>query len=146
MNYKQVEKLTSSQTNDLVGLFQKEWWTERRERKDVEAMLEHSDIIVGFIALETEELIAFARVLTDYVYKAIIFDVIVSEQYRGNMLGRELMAAVIHHPKLQKIKHLELYCRPEMLPFYQKWGFTEKLGALHLMRRDHGDGSRGPHL
>ncbi|MDN3016462.1 hypothetical protein PH210_09630 [Paenibacillus sp. BSR1-1] len=27
-----------------------------------------------------------------------------------------------------------LYCRPEMVPFYHKWGFSEKLGDLTFMR------------
>ncbi|WP_066320207.1 GNAT family N-acetyltransferase [Bacillus sp. FJAT-29814] len=135
MVYKQVEKLTSSQLNDLVRLFQMEWWTKGRELKEVEAMVEHSDIIVGLIAPDTEELIGFARVLSDFVYKAFIFDVVVSERYRGQMLGRQLLDAIIHHPRLQGVKHFELYCRPEMLPFYQKWGFSDELGALHFMRR-----------
>jgi len=29
----------------------------------------------------------------------------------------------------------ELYCLPELVPFYRKWGFTEELGGLRFMCR-----------
>ncbi|WML29001.1 GNAT family N-acetyltransferase [Neobacillus sp. OS1-32] len=135
MNYIQVETLTSGQIDDLYYLFQMEWWTKGRERKEIETMVENSNIIIGFIDVDTQELIGFARVLTDFVYKALIFDVMVNKRFRGQQLGRSLMDEIIHHPKLKSVKHFELYCRTEMRPFYEKWGFTEKLGPLHFMRR-----------
>jgi hypothetical protein len=33
------------------------------------------------------------------------------------------------------VEHLEMCCRPEMVPFYEKWGFTAGLEQLHFMRR-----------
>lgn len=39
---------------------------------------------------------AFARILTDYVYKALILDVIVEPAYRGRGLGRLLMESIPH--------------------------------------------------
>jgi hypothetical protein len=45
-----------------------------------------------------------------------------------------LMDAVVNHPALRSVTHLELYCLPEMTPFYERWGFTTDLGELRLMR------------
>lgn len=56
--------------------------TDDRQRDDVTRMLEHSDEIIGLVDSETEKLIAFARILTDYTYKGLIFDVIVAQPYR----------------------------------------------------------------
>jgi predicted GNAT family N-acyltransferase len=108
MNIKQVEKLSGSQINDLYRLFQMEWWTKGRERKDVEVMVRNSDIVVGMMDAGTEELIGFARVLTDFVYKAFIFDVIISKPFREQKLGRNLMNAIIHHPKLNTTGFMRL--------------------------------------
>jgi len=30
---------------------------------------------------------------------------------------------------------LELWCRPELVPFYEKWGFGTDLGELKVMVR-----------
>lgn len=138
MNYEFTEELSDRQAEELKALFEKEWWTKGRDIQGIKEMLAHSDVVIGVSCSENDELIGFARVLTDYTYKALIFDVIVKDGYRGRSLGRSLMARIIDHPSLEKVTHFELYCRPEMLPFYQKWGFSEELGQLHFMRKING--------
>ena len=135
MTIKSVEQFTDSHIHDLHALYQAAWWTKGRKLSDVRRMLQHSNVIVAFGDDETGRLIAFARVLTDYVYKALIFDVIVEDSYQKTGLGRALMNAIVNHPSLKDVRHLELYCLPEMIPFYQKWGFTVELGELCFMRR-----------
>ncbi len=135
MSPERVERLTDAQIQELHELYQSEWWTEGRELPDIRRMLEGSDVIVGFCDPDTKRLIAFARVLTDYVYKALIFDVIVAASHRSHGLGRALMEAVLSHPRLQTVRQFELYCLPELIPFYRQWGFTEELGRLRFMRR-----------
>ncbi|MGG1678090.1 GNAT family N-acetyltransferase [Neobacillus sp. NRS-1170] len=134
MDFNIVTQLSNDQLFQLERLFQLEWWTKGRELSDIKRMVEHSDFIVGYIDPETDELIAFARVLTDYVYKAMIFDVIVKEAYRGRELGCAIINTILIEHSLKDVKHFELYCRPEMVPFYHKWGFSEKLGDLTFMR------------
>jgi predicted GNAT family N-acyltransferase len=117
-------------------MYQAEWWTEGREREDIVTMLDGSDHVVAFCDAQTETLVAFSRILTDSVYKALIFDVIVSAEHRGNGLGQMLLDAIIEHPELSEVKHFELYCLEEMVPFYENWGFSDELDDLRLMRRD----------
>lgn len=62
-------------------------------------------------------------------------NVVVAPDFRGHQLGRALLDAVVSHPALARVGHIELYCLPELVPFYQKWGFTGELGALRFMRR-----------
>lgn len=138
MHAKKTERLSESQIQDLWTLYQSEWWTKGREMADVRCMLEHSDIIIGLCEPATKRLVAFARVLTDYVYKALIFDVIVDAPHRGSGLGQALLDAIVGHPELQRVRHWELYCLPELIPFYERWGFTEDLGGLRFMRRTGG--------
>ena len=83
MDAERIEALTADHVDDLLRLYRNEWWTDDRERKDVGRMLEGSDEVVGFQDVGTNELVAFARVLTDYTYKAVVFDVIVAESHRG---------------------------------------------------------------
>ncbi len=48
-------------------------------------MLQNSTFVFGIV--KDNKLVAFCRVLSDFVYKAIIFDVIVDKNYRGESIG-----------------------------------------------------------
>jgi len=137
MAFEAINTLTDEQIQDLHTIYQSEWWTRDRQLLDIRLMLQRSDAIVAFCDADSKRLIAFARVITDYVYKALVLDVIVEASHRKKGLGRNLMDRIIDHPSLKCVRHFELYCHPEMVPFYQKWGFTEDLGELRFMRRVH---------
>ncbi len=68
-------------------------------------------------------------------HKAMIFDVIVEPRYRKQGLGKKLMDAILSHDKLQKVKHFELYCLPEIVAFYKDYRFEDDLERLVFMRR-----------
>jgi len=130
--------LTEGQIADLVRLYQSEWWTQSRQEADVRQMLKNCDVIVAISDTANGVLVGFARVLTDFVYKAVIFDVIVDSSCRSQGIGRLLMDAVVNHPALRPVKHLELHCLPELEPFYEQWGFTTDVANLYLMRLEPG--------
>jgi GNAT superfamily N-acetyltransferase len=132
---RRVERLDGDLPEQLHRLYLAEWWTHRRNVDDVRRMLEGSDVVVGFVDESNGRLAGFARVITDFVYKALVLDVIVDEGYRRTGLGARLMDEVIGHPRLQGVLHFELYCRPELVPFYERWGFTNELGVIQFMRR-----------
>jgi GNAT superfamily N-acetyltransferase len=133
-NYRIVEALTESQISDLMELYQNEFWCDRRTREDVVKMLAATDVIIGLVD-ESDRLIGFTRILTDFVYRAIVFDVIVKPTHRKLGLGAKLMDAVVNHPKLQAVETSGLNCLPKMIPFYKRWGFTDDLGEIKSMRR-----------
>ena len=127
--------LTSSQIDQLVALFQAEWWTKGRTRADTEIALKIGGPMFAFIDPADGDLVAFARTTTDGVFKAMIFDIIVKDTWRGTGLGGLLMDTVMNDPALANVKHRELYCLEDMLPFYEKWGFTANLPGLFFMRK-----------
>lgn len=97
-----------------------EWWADR-EVEGVRAALAGSDVAVGVEA--GGELVAAARVLTDYTYYGKIYDVIVAADRRDEGFGAELMAAVRDHSRLQALPGLSLLCREGLVPFYESIGF-----------------------
>jgi len=130
-----VYKLEQQHIPQLHKLYQKEWWTDKRTLKETQKVVENSQIVIAMVD-ENNELQAFVRVLTDYVFKALIFDLIVSEKYRAKGLGKELMNLMQNHRELQEVKHFELYCLPEMVGFYEEIGFTNELENLVFMRKN----------
>jgi predicted GNAT family N-acyltransferase len=82
-----------------------------------------------------DRLVGFTRVLTDRAFKALIFDVIVAQAHRHAGLGQRLIQHVLDHPMLAQVEHIELYCKPELIPFYEHWGFSTTPVDVNLMRR-----------
>ena len=132
---KTIYRLDRHHIKQLHSLFEKEWWTSKRTLEETQKVVENSSVVIGLID-ESSNLKAFARVLTDYTFKAIIFDVIVDEGSRDKGLGKELMSLIMGHEELKEVKHFELYCLPEMLKFYKNYGFSYELGELVFMRKE----------
>lgn len=134
MLYDNVEQLTDSQVVQLHALYQGEWWTAGRSLDEVRQMLAGSAHIYGICEARSGRLVGFARVLSDSVFKALIFDVIVDPESRGQKIGQKLIKNVVSDPRLARVKHFELYCRPDLERYYENLGFTADVEGVRLMR------------
>lgn len=119
----------------LTELFAGAWWASRRAEGDVRRMLAGSDVVVAVVERASGRLVGFARVLTDGVYLAMVLDVVVAPEVRGRGVGAMVMEAVLGHPSVAGVASVELVCQPELVGFYRRWGFTERVGRSRLMRR-----------
>jgi predicted GNAT family N-acyltransferase len=128
-----IHNLSENHIAQLHTLYQHEWWTLGRSLEDTKQCVRNSQLCVGLVS-DTGELIGLARVLTDYIFKALIFDVIVERSARGRGLGIELLSTIKNHERLRSVRHFELYCAPEMCPFYENMGFSANIGEIQLMR------------
>ncbi len=133
--YRLITALSERHTQQLHQLYLGEWWTYARTLADTRSVLEHSDFVVGIVGSSDDELKAFARVLTDWTFKALVFDVIVAPHCRTAGLGRQLLEHLVTHPALARVRHLELYCLPDLVPFYEQWGFSTSVSGVTLMRK-----------
>ena len=75
--YQVISQLSESQKDDLLGLYKNEFWCSDRRREDIDKVLANSDIVIGVENNTDARLIGFCRILTDYIYKAVVYDVIV---------------------------------------------------------------------
>ena len=131
-----ISKLNESQIEKLHMLYQNEWFTKGRSIDDVRIMLDNTTFVFGFCVPDSGELIGFARVISDSVYKAFIFDVIVDPCFRNNGLGHFIMDTIFRHPVLEKVSHIELYCPESLVSFYVPMGFHKRTSLL--LRRESG--------
>jgi predicted GNAT family N-acyltransferase len=131
---KNIHTLSDKHIKQLHRLYTKEWWTKDRTLEETQEVIRNSSVVIGIVD-EQDDLVAFVRVLSDFVFKAMIFDFIVREDMRSQGLGDRLMELLRRHERLQKVKHFELYCLPEMRGYYEQYGFADTAGELVLMRR-----------
>ena len=130
---KLVNSLNQKQIEQLHNLYKNEWWCKTRTLKQSQEVVKNSSLIFAIID-ENDNLLAFCRVISDFIFKAFIFDVIVAKEHRGKGLGDMLINAVIKHPKLVGVESIELYCLPQMEVFYSKYGFKKLEGIVFLRR------------
>lgn len=124
--------LNDAQLEQLHQLYQGEWWSKGRTLEETRICAQRSSLI--FALCDGENLVAYARVLSDYIFKAFIFDVIVAQGARQQHLGEHMLQCILRHPDLKNVRHLELYCRPELVDFYKRFGFSPDVGDMQLMR------------
>jgi ribosomal protein S18 acetylase RimI-like enzyme len=106
----------------LTRLFQEAPWAKGRTAEDARAMLTHTDLTIS--AWDGQKLVGFGRVLTDYVYRATIWDVIVAKPHQGRGIGTEIVRRILRHPRLRAVELFWLCTR--MPGFYERLGFSSK--------------------
>tara|TARA_R110002153_G_scaffold203719_1_gene356632 strand:- start:1616 stop:2020 length:405 start_codon:yes stop_codon:yes gene_type:complete len=127
-----IYNFSDNHIEQLSQMYKDVGWGER-STDEILKCLAGSQVCIGILD-ENNHLIGFTRVISDFIYKAIIFDVMVGAKYRGSGLGKELIGIVKNHEKLKNVKHLELYCLPELEDFYSHLGFSTDLDGIRLMR------------
>lgn len=130
-----IEISTSRERMDLALIHRflsgDSYWASGIPLDVVERSLDHS---LCFGAFEDGAQVGFARVITDYATFGYLADVFVLPSHRGRGVSKQLMAAVVAHPKLQGLRRWHLVTR-DAHPLYRQFGF-ESLDApeRHMQR------------
>jgi ribosomal protein S18 acetylase RimI-like enzyme len=136
--------------DDVVRLLRSTGWAADRDHEGVRRMLAHTDVVVCLVHETASgrdrepEVVAFARALTDYEYRAFVEDVVVGVPYRRRGLGTTLVDALCDHPDLADVEQIVLECRRDLVGFYERLGFESVPSEATLMKRERrpGDGGR----
>ncbi len=96
------------------------YWAEGIPRDVVARSLQHS---LCFGVYDGAKQIGLARVISDYATYAYLADVYILEDYRGQGLGKWLMACVMSHPDVQGLRRWSLATR-DAHGLYRQYGFT----------------------
>lgn len=116
-------------------LLSRSYWARGIPRELVARSLAHS---LAFGAFSGGRQIGIARVITDRATYAYICDVCVEPEFRGQGVGKALMAAIRNHPELQDLRRWSLVTQ-DAHGLYAQFGFaplTEPRGYMEIMRRN----------
>ena len=107
----------------LLPLFEQSPWARGRTVEDTKVMVQHTSLWIT--AWDGPRLIGCGRVLTDYVYRASIWDVIVDGAYQGKDIGSQIIHRILNHPTLKSVELFWL-CTRDKQAFYETLGFSAK--------------------
>ena len=107
--------------DQLMPLMKQTYWAADRSAADVLTTLQNS---VCFGAYDdTDTLVGFARVVTDFVSHWYLCDVIVDEAHRGQGIGKMLMAAIVADERFAKAP--ALLKTKDAHGLYRQYGFLD---------------------
>ena len=118
-NYRISDDKTGITPEAVKRLLDGSYWAPDRSLDLIEKTLENS-ICVG--VFDEEELVGFARVVTDKAVFAWIADVIVSNAHRGKGIGKEIIRFIQAHPDVPE--HSQLLRTRDAHGLYEQFGFT----------------------
>src|SRR5437773_12250964 len=101
-------------------LSEEAYWSQGLPRDVFDRSIDNS---INFAAHSGEDVVGFARVVTDRATFAWLCDVFVLPDHRGNGVSKLLMDAVMSHPDLQGVRNFMLATR-DAHGLYAKYGFT----------------------
>jgi N-acetylglutamate synthase-like GNAT family acetyltransferase len=135
MIWKKADFMISSEKEQVdidavQAMLSQSHWAKGRSRETIEKTIANS---LCFSLLNANELIGFARVLTDGATYAVILDMIIREKFRGQGLGKWLVQCIVEHPDVVPLR--QVLWTGVAYDFYQKSGF-EEMSQLKFMARN----------
>ena len=105
-------------------------WARGRSCADLAVAWANSDPIVT--VWDGERLIGHARAISDGVFRATLWDVVIHPEYQGRGLGRKLVQTVLAHPKLARVERVYLTTTDQQ-EFYGRIGFVPNTSTTMVL-------------
>lgn len=107
------------------------YWAKGIPLYTLSAAIENSLCFSGYMGRSQ---VAFARVISDFATFANLVDVFVLPDWRGQGLGKRLMAEVVAHPQLQHLRRFTL-ATSDAHGLYRQFGFAALTAPGSFMER-----------
>ena len=127
--YKFSDNKDSISIDRVCELLGNSYWANNRKREINIKAIENS-ICIGIYL--KEEMVGFARIVTDYATMYWLCDVIIDEQHRKNGLGKKLIEIITEMKELDGM--FGILATRDAHGLYEKYGF-KKVGEKY-MRKD----------
>jgi GNAT superfamily N-acetyltransferase len=105
----------------VVGFLADAYWAKGRPRDVILRSIEHS---LCFGVYQDSRQVGFARVISDQATFAYLADVYIDAAYRGQSLGKWLVATILAHPDLQGLRRWMLATQ-DAHALYRQFGWAE---------------------
>lgn len=124
MDFRQIQVCTGLEAIELLQLQElltlAAFGPKERRLEELERAIFQSAPVVS--VWEGTKMIGFARAISDGIYRATIWDMIIHPEYQGVGLEQKLLETVLTHPRMNRVERVYLMnANPQHL--YQQMGF-----------------------
>ena len=129
-----IKETSAPDVTMVRELYQFASWAKERNLRDIKKALENSTLVIS--VWDRDLLVGFARVLSDKVFRATIWDVIVHPDYQKQGVGSMILERILSHPSLKSVDRFWLNTKHPS--FYEKFGFVRSSEGMVLQRKHPG--------
>ena len=103
MDCRIVEGYENMKLDQVVRLLRATYWADTRPVEVIEKSLRHSACF-GVYLPGSDQLVGFARVISDEATTYYLSDVVVDPAWRGRGLGKSLVGHIVAHPAYARLR------------------------------------------
>ena len=107
------------------------FWAKNRTIHDLKKCLANSDVIISLWV--GSEMVGFGRALTDGIYRAVLWDIVIDQNHQGKGFGILIVKNLLSSKKIKNTKKLYLMTTNKKL-FYSQLEFKEVISQDLLIR------------
>lgn len=133
MKYRIVDDLSQMKTEEIVALLKTTYWANRRSAEQIERSLRASSCY-GVFPADSDTLVGFARVISDYATTYYLCDVVIDPKYRHRGLGTALVSHIESLPVYAGLRGILL--TKDAHGLYEKFGYKSLDGRLMVKGLD----------
>ena len=101
-------------------LFNTTGWNEEYQVSADELELVNRNSWYVVSAYDSEKLVGFGRLITDYLLHAMIYDMIILPGYQNRGIGTRILEMLVRKCKENHIRDVQLFCAKGKRAFYEK--------------------------
>ena len=105
-------------------------WAKDRTIDQIKLMLENSNVIITL--WKKNNLVGFGRATTDEVYRAVLWDIVVSKDLQRVGLGKIIVEELLKDKKINSAEKIYLMTTNGK-DFYKQFGFKENMNQSLMM-------------
>ena len=127
--------VTSWDSESIIQLYSEAgWWRNDYDPAEIPNLILGSFIFMVGIDQDTQKTVAMGRIISDRLSTAIIQDMCVLHQYRGEGIGRKLLAELTSAAAKSGINRIMLVAETGTREFYKKSGFKSNYNQIFLLK------------
>ena len=108
---KQLQNLFNNQT----------FWAKNRSPENLKKMLSNSSVVIS--VWEENQMVGFGRATSDFIYRAVLWDIVINTKMQGLGLGKIVVEALLSSKAIKNVEKIYLMTTNES-DFYKQIGFS----------------------
>ena len=107
------------------------FWAKNRTINDLKKCLAKSDVVISIWV--GNEIVGFGRALTDGIYRGVLWDIVIDQNYQGKGFGKLIVNNLLSSKEIKNTKKIYLMTTDKKL-FYSQMGFKDVTSQNLLIR------------